>query len=40
MTGEWESKLKRMAKGEMKRKEFMAADQGFHARDCREGEKL
>jgi DNA topoisomerase-3 len=28
MTGEWESKLKRMAKGEMKRKEFMT-----HIRD-------
>ena len=31
MTGEWESKLKRMAKGAMKRKEFMTADQGIHA---------
>ena len=29
MTGEWEYKLKRMAKGEMKRKEFMAEIKDF-----------
>ena len=29
MTGEWESKLKRMAKGAMKRKEFMAQIKEF-----------
>ena len=29
MTGEWESKLKRMAKGAMKRKEFMTEIKEF-----------
>ena len=40
MTGEWEYKLKRMAKGEMKRKEFMAEIKAFHARHRGEGEKF
>ena len=40
MTGEWEYKLKRMAKGAMKRREFMAADQAIHSRDCRKDKEL
>ena len=40
MTGEWEYKLKRMAKGDMERNDFMAHIQGVHPRDRREGQKF
>ena len=40
MTGEWEHKLKQMARGEMKRREFMAQIKAIHARDRRKDEEL